>query len=186
MSPSSTALNGCLFFHSGCCGASALTRSSAKASWTYIGCSTHSVPSLSKVAMRCGGRHEVRPALRGDARDEIGDRRFWWRRRSRTAADRPALRRRRCASRPVRAGSEARRRKQDAAADGGCDCFVVMFDNSCRRGAKELCVVDIHRQTDDARHGARPRAPWQLPHPRAYLAIALLRRRDLAPSRHRG
>ena len=34
------------------CGASALTRSRTKASWTYIGCSIHSVPSLSKVAMR--------------------------------------------------------------------------------------------------------------------------------------
>ena len=44
------------------------------ASWTYIGCSTHSVPSLSKVAMRSRRRHEVRPALRRDARDEIGDR----------------------------------------------------------------------------------------------------------------
>ena len=52
MSPSSTALNGCLSFHSGWSGANAFTRSSAKASWVYIGCSTHSVPSLSKVAMR--------------------------------------------------------------------------------------------------------------------------------------
>src|SRR5882724_9490597 len=53
MSSSRTALKGCLSFHSGCKGAMALTRSSAKASWTYIGCSHHSVPSLSKVAMRC-------------------------------------------------------------------------------------------------------------------------------------
>ena len=52
MSPSSTALNGCLVFQLGFCGASALTRSRMKASWTYIGCSIHSVPSLSKVAMR--------------------------------------------------------------------------------------------------------------------------------------
>ena len=52
MSPSSTALNGCLVFQPGFCGASALTRSRMKASWTYIGCSIHSVPSLSKVAMR--------------------------------------------------------------------------------------------------------------------------------------
>ena len=37
----------------GFCDASALTRSRMKASWTYIGCSTHSVPSLSKVATRC-------------------------------------------------------------------------------------------------------------------------------------
>src|SRR5262249_9065495 len=33
MSPSSTALNGCLLFHSGCFGASARTRSRANASW---------------------------------------------------------------------------------------------------------------------------------------------------------
>ena len=51
-SPSSTALNGCLVFQSGFFGASALTRSRMKASCTYIGCSIHSVPSLSKVAMR--------------------------------------------------------------------------------------------------------------------------------------
>jgi hypothetical protein len=55
MSPSSTALNGCFVFHSGCSGASAFTRASAKANWTLIGCSAQSVPSLSKVAMRCSG-----------------------------------------------------------------------------------------------------------------------------------
>ena len=33
MSPSRTALNGCLVFHSGFFGASAFTRSSAKANW---------------------------------------------------------------------------------------------------------------------------------------------------------
>ena len=74
MSPSSNALNGCLVFHSGCSGAIALTRSKAKASWKYIGCSDHSVPSLSNVAMRSVGRDEIRTALGGDARDEIGDR----------------------------------------------------------------------------------------------------------------
>ncbi len=52
MSPSIAALNGWVVAHSGCSGASAWTRSSAKASWVYIGCSTQSVPSLSKVAMR--------------------------------------------------------------------------------------------------------------------------------------
>ena len=52
---SSTALKGCLFFHSGFFAASSLTRSSTKASCTYIGCSDHNVPSLSKVAMRSGG-----------------------------------------------------------------------------------------------------------------------------------
>src|SRR6516164_846054 len=51
---SRAALNGCLSAHSGCWSDSAFTRSSAKASCTYIGCSHHSVPSLSKVAMRCG------------------------------------------------------------------------------------------------------------------------------------
>ena len=54
-SPSSTALKGCIVFHSGCGGASTFTRSSAKASWVYIGCSTQSVPSLSIVAMRSSG-----------------------------------------------------------------------------------------------------------------------------------
>ena len=51
-SSSSTALNGCFFFQSGCRGASAFTRSIANMIWKYIGCSDHSVPSLSKVAMR--------------------------------------------------------------------------------------------------------------------------------------
>ena len=51
-SPLSSEANGSLSFHSGCCGASAFTRSRAKASWKYIGCSAQSVPSLSKVAMR--------------------------------------------------------------------------------------------------------------------------------------
>jgi hypothetical protein len=55
MSPSSTALNGCLVFQPGFCGAIALTRSRMKANCTYIGCSIHSVPSLSKVAMRWSG-----------------------------------------------------------------------------------------------------------------------------------
>ena len=32
-----------------------LTRSSANASWTYIGCSSHKVPSLSNTAMRSAG-----------------------------------------------------------------------------------------------------------------------------------
>ena len=88
MSPSSTALNGCLVFQSGFCGASALTRSSAKANWTYIGCSHHSVPSLSNVAMRSAGGTKSGAALRRDARDEIDDRLSWPRPRSTTAADR--------------------------------------------------------------------------------------------------
>ena len=52
MSFSSTPLNGCVVFHSGWSGASAFTRSNAKASWKYTGCSDHSVPSLSKTATR--------------------------------------------------------------------------------------------------------------------------------------
>ncbi len=59
MSPSSTALNGCFVFHSGCFGASAFTRSMAKSNWKYAGCSAHSVPSLSNTAMRSSGAHEV-------------------------------------------------------------------------------------------------------------------------------
>src|ERR1700730_11385988 len=51
----SAALNGCVPFHSGCSGANAFTRSIAKTSWVYIGCSTHKVPSLSNVAMRSAG-----------------------------------------------------------------------------------------------------------------------------------
>jgi len=42
------------FFHSGCCGASAFTRSMANRNWKYNGCSAQSVPSLSNVAMRSG------------------------------------------------------------------------------------------------------------------------------------
>src|SRR5260370_29672478 len=42
-------------------GASAFTRSSAKANWTYIGCSTQRVPSLSKVAMRSPGATQSAP-----------------------------------------------------------------------------------------------------------------------------
>ena len=55
MSRSRTALKGCLAFHSGCSGASLTTRSRAKASCVYMGCSTHRVPSLSKVATRSDG-----------------------------------------------------------------------------------------------------------------------------------
>ena len=63
MSPSSTAWNGCLLFQPGFCGASALTRAKMKANWTYIGCSHHSVPSLSKVAMRWSGGTKSGPPL---------------------------------------------------------------------------------------------------------------------------
>src|SRR5271156_673507 len=52
---SSTALNGCVSFHSGCCGASLPKRSSANMAWVYNGCSVQSVPSWSKVATRSFG-----------------------------------------------------------------------------------------------------------------------------------
>src|SRR4029453_1809422 len=54
-SPLSNDANGSFAFHSGCCGASAFTRSSARSIWKYIGCSHQSVPSLSNVAMRSSG-----------------------------------------------------------------------------------------------------------------------------------
>ena len=76
------------------CGASAFTRSSAKASWTYIGCSAHSVPSLSNVAMRsAAARSRGEPSLVTLAtKSTIGCLRRG--RRSRRAADRtgPAAR----------------------------------------------------------------------------------------------
>jgi hypothetical protein len=52
MSPFSSEEKGSFSFHSGSCGASAFTRSTAKKAWEYIGCSAQSVPSLSNVAMR--------------------------------------------------------------------------------------------------------------------------------------
>ena len=76
MSPSSAALNGCVFFHSGWSGASAFTRSSAKASWVYIGCSTHRVPSLSNVAMRSAGGTKSGPPCRVTRATKFGDRLF--------------------------------------------------------------------------------------------------------------
>src|SRR5436190_847232 len=63
-SPLSNDANGSFVFHSGCCGASAFTRSSAKSNWKYIGCSHQSVPSLSNVAMRSsGGTKSDEPSL---------------------------------------------------------------------------------------------------------------------------
>jgi IS66 C-terminal element/Transposase IS66 family len=50
VSPSMTALNGCVSFHFGWCGDNALTRSRANTAWKYIGSSDRSVPSLSKTA----------------------------------------------------------------------------------------------------------------------------------------
>ena len=49
---SMTALNGISVRHDGFCAASALMRSRVNTTSVYSGCSHHSVPSLSKVAMR--------------------------------------------------------------------------------------------------------------------------------------
>jgi len=60
----SSEANGSFSFHSGCCGASDFTRSSAKRNWKYIGCSAQSVPSLSNTAMRsAGGTKSGPPSL---------------------------------------------------------------------------------------------------------------------------
>jgi len=67
-------LNGCSLRHSGCIGASAFTRSMAKAKLTYIGCSHHRVPSLSKVAIRLRYLHEFWRAFARHGRDELQDR----------------------------------------------------------------------------------------------------------------
>ena len=67
--------------------ASALTRSIANMIWKYIGCSAHKVPSWSKVAMRSSGFDIIGPAFAGYTVDKV-DYRFYWRRRSKKAADR--------------------------------------------------------------------------------------------------
>lgn len=51
-SPASIDLKDCFVFHSGCCGASSRTRSSANPNWMSMGCSDQSVPSFSNTAMR--------------------------------------------------------------------------------------------------------------------------------------
>ena len=62
-SPSSTVLNGCSSRQPGLAAASALMRSTVNSTSTYIGCSVHSVPSLSNVAMRSAGG--TKPGLPG-------------------------------------------------------------------------------------------------------------------------
>ena len=54
-SPESTVLNGSTFLSSGFSFTSAGTRSRQYITCVYIGCSTQSVPSWSKVAMRSSG-----------------------------------------------------------------------------------------------------------------------------------
>src|SRR5262249_54473639 len=53
--PESTVLNGSSALRPGFSAASVGTRSRQYIIWLYIGCSTHSVPSWSKVAMRSSG-----------------------------------------------------------------------------------------------------------------------------------
>jgi hypothetical protein len=64
MSPLRTEANGSFVFHSGCCGASAFTRSKANMTWNGTGFSAQSVPSLSNVAMRSEGCTNSGPPLR--------------------------------------------------------------------------------------------------------------------------
>jgi hypothetical protein len=52
MSPSSTALNGCVSFHSGYLRRECLHPVEGEGELHYIGCPVHSVPSLSNTAMR--------------------------------------------------------------------------------------------------------------------------------------
>ena len=66
------ALNGCVVFHSGCCGAIARMRSSkGKLEINRLLAPQRAVIVEGGDALR--GRDEVRVALRRDARDEIGD-----------------------------------------------------------------------------------------------------------------
>ncbi len=63
MSSSSTDLKGSLVCHSGCAEARRLTSAITNANCVYIGCSTQSVPSLSKSAMRsCSGTNSGLPS----------------------------------------------------------------------------------------------------------------------------
>ena len=88
ISPFSRDANGSFAAHSGCFGASAFTRSSAKRSWNGSGFSVHSVPSLSNVAMRSGtGTKSDEPSFVTLAtKSPIA---FFVVLRSMTAADRP-------------------------------------------------------------------------------------------------
>ena len=72
MSPASTDLNGSVVFHSGCCGARRLTRRRRRP-LEVERLLAHSVPSLSKVAMRSGDGTKSGAALLRDPRDEIDD-----------------------------------------------------------------------------------------------------------------
>ena len=62
-SPDSTVLNGSTLASSGLALTRAGTRSRQYTTWLYIGCSTHSVPSWSKVAMRSSGGTNLELAL---------------------------------------------------------------------------------------------------------------------------
>lgn len=64
----SAALNGWRRAQSGWRGAMLLTRSSANSIWKYMGCSLHSVPSLSNTAMRSSAATKSGPPERVTAR----------------------------------------------------------------------------------------------------------------------
>ena len=64
ISPLSSEANGSRVFQSGYCGARAFTQSKANTTWNGRGFSDHSVPSLSKVAIRSGGGTESGPPSR--------------------------------------------------------------------------------------------------------------------------
>ena len=107
--PSSSDANGSFVFHSGCCGASAFTRSSANSELEVhrlLGPERAVVVERRRCARR---RHEVGRAFRRHLLDEVDDR-LSARRRSTTAADRrPGQRRPRAAPprRPRRATASA-------------------------------------------------------------------------------
>jgi hypothetical protein len=68
---SSSALNGCWFFHSGCCGAMALTRSNAKASWKINRLLGPQCAVIVENGDTLGRRHKIHSVLLGDARDKV-------------------------------------------------------------------------------------------------------------------
>ena len=69
-----TAANGCFSRHSGWSAAMARTRSMAKKTWKYIGCSDHRQPSLSNTAILSASATKSRACRVGDPGDEAQDR----------------------------------------------------------------------------------------------------------------
>ena len=120
MSPSSTAANGCLVFHSGCIGASDL-HAVEREGQLHI----HRLLDPERAVIVEGrdallDRHEVRPALRRDACDEIEDRSLG--RALVPGRQRIALRLRHRGGRAERGRQHRKhrqRREQDATIDAG-------------------------------------------------------------------